>query len=114
DRDFRQIDLLLARKHQQQIERTFEAFDIDDQRGLVARALDDFGLELDDFSAHATAGPVVASPIRDEKRLRASAISKGAGGILSANAASARRAASPARTGEAWATSVISARSPLQ
>ena len=36
------------------------------------------------------------------------------GVILSANAASARRAASPARTGEASATSRISARSPLQ
>ena len=34
----REIDLLLARQRQQQVERAFEAFDIDDKRGLVAGA----------------------------------------------------------------------------
>ena len=40
DRDFREIDLLLACQHQQQIERAFEALDIDHQRRLVGGAID--------------------------------------------------------------------------
>ena len=39
DRDLGQIDLLLARERQQQIERTLETLDVDDQRRLVGRPL---------------------------------------------------------------------------
>ena len=35
DRDLRQVDLLLARQRQQQVERTFIALDIDHQRRLA-------------------------------------------------------------------------------
>ena len=35
DRDFREIDLLLARERQQKVERTFKTLDVDDERGLV-------------------------------------------------------------------------------
>jgi hypothetical protein len=36
-RDAQQIDLLVAGKRQQQVERTFEAFEIDDQLSLARR-----------------------------------------------------------------------------
>ena len=38
DRNARQIDLLVARKMQQQVERPFEAGDIDDQRRVAGDA----------------------------------------------------------------------------
>ena len=46
DRNLRQIDLLLTRQRQQQIERAFEAFDVDDQRRLVGAALGAIRLEV--------------------------------------------------------------------
>ena len=39
DRDLGEVDLLLARQRQQQIERPFEALDVDDQRRLVGGEL---------------------------------------------------------------------------
>ncbi len=41
-----EIDLLLARQRQQQIERAFEALDIDHQRRLVGAALRQLGFEF--------------------------------------------------------------------
>ena len=39
DRDLGEVDLLLAREREQEIERTLEAFDVDDQSRLVGRPL---------------------------------------------------------------------------
>ena len=39
DRNLGEIDLLLARQREQQVERAFEALDVDDQRRLVVGAL---------------------------------------------------------------------------
>ena len=79
DRNLGEVDLLLAREREQQIERTFKTFDIDNQRRLVAGAFGDFGLELDDFGGHAMAarwgeadhGRKAAAGLADDRCVRA-------------------------------------------
>ena len=84
----REIDLLLARQRQQQIERPLEALDIDDQRRLVAGALGELGFERHDVGGHDVITPGAAAS-RHQLRIRARA-------AATSKASGARRAA-PAR-----------------
>ena len=118
DRNLGEVDLLLARQRQQQIERAFEALDVDDQRRLVgARApvarvvvSNVFGVMLDLCVAlpgrrRSAASNMLRAPRRHRTR---------SGAARAASAASARCAASPASRGAAPATSRISSSLPLQ
>src|SRR5262249_44738888 len=120
DRDFRQIDLLLAGEREQEIERAFEALDIDHQCRLAAGAVGlqlrgGIGFQLDLVRAQYVALPVAsAASITAANSLRAAATSRPSTFARRASAAPARAAASPASTGAAAATARISSRLPLQ
>src|ERR1044072_3721665 len=106
DRDLRQVHLLLARERQQQIERTLEARNVDDQRLLVGGEIGrQCGFEI--ISHYALA-------IMPANSSRAALTSIGAGLRRAFSAASARRAASPLSGGTAPATARISSSVPLQ
>src|SRR5262249_36193867 len=114
DGNFGEVDLLLAREREQEVERTFEALDIDHQRRL-ARCTVRFkvGFELDVVGGHEIALRALALASIS------AAHSAAAGSSLTtrprrASAASARAAASPVSTGTADATDRISSTSPLQ
>src|SRR4029453_9880648 len=104
DRDLGEIDLLVARQRQQQVERAFEALDVDHQRRLVGGTLGEFGFELEVVRAHDTAllAPAVPASMAAKVR-RASTVSMAAGARRAASAASARRAASSASGGDSAA-----------
>ena len=55
DRDFGEIDFLLARQREQKIEWALKTLDVDDQRRLVGGAFRQIALELQIFGVHATA-----------------------------------------------------------
>src|SRR5580704_12442659 len=115
DRDFGQIDFLLARQREQEIERALKALDVDHQRRLIGGPLRQLALELEIVGVHAIASAGGQVPfMRRKNSARPAATSNGAGRRLLASAAAARRAASPASAGTAAATARISARSPLQ
>src|SRR6202035_4198552 len=54
DRNLGQIDFLLARERQQEVERTLKTLNVDHQRRLIGGALRQIALELKIFSVHAT------------------------------------------------------------
>src|SRR5580692_3135608 len=115
DGDFGQVDFLLAREREQEIERALKTLDVDDQRRLIGGSLRQLALELIIVGVHATTSAGGQVPfMRRENSARPAATSKGAAGRLVASAAAARRAASPASAGAAAATACISASSPLQ
>ena len=106
---FDEVDLLLAREREQQIERTLEALDVDDQRRLVGGELRRQSVvEMTVPSRHACIVRASlrrhALPSARRTRARAAATSKSAGVRRAASAASARRAASPASGGHCAAT----------
>src|SRR5262249_6684188 len=108
--------LLLAGEREQEIERAFEALDIDHQCRLARRPVHgNVGFELDLVGGHEIALPALApasmSPAHSA-RSAARSCSKTCPRRLSA--ASARAAASPASAGTADATARISSSSPLQ
>src|SRR5262249_55647375 len=111
--DLGEIDFLLSRERQQQVEWALKSFDVDHQRGLVAGSLRQFGFEFV-LSVHAE--PAVGSMpcISLLNWARAAPMSRAAGALRAVNAACARRAASPCRSGATAATSRISAVTPLQ
>ena len=96
DRDLREIDLLLARERQQQIERAFEALDIDDQRLLV-------GGEIGRKRSFRSSSAIMRSPSCRRIPARARATSNGAGARRRRRAPH-RRAASPRRQAAAQAS----------
>ncbi len=116
DRDFGEIDFLLAREVEQQVERTFKTFNVDDQRLLTRRSIGRCSwIEGNDFSVHArlTCGaPACASCCA--KAARACATSNGFGCRRAASAVSARSRAAPFSSGALAATSRISFILPLQ
>src|SRR5271169_985881 len=109
------IDLLLAGKRQQEIERTFKALDVDHKRRLIRRTLRELGFELHIFGDHAypCAGCQIPA-ISLWNSTRPAARSNGVGFFRAANAAADRCAASPASNGVSAATASISGISPLQ
>src|SRR6267378_789360 len=116
DRNLGEVDLLLAGEREQQIERTFEALDVDDQGALVGPELGrQIGVELHDIRRHQTLASLPATlAIMRANSARAAAKSSGAGARRAASAASARAPARPESSGAALATASISARLPLQ
>ena len=113
DRNLRQIDFLLARKHQQQVERAFEAFHIDDHGRFGGATVGaDRGVKL--LAAHDPAFRCGSSATICVNILRAASISNCSGPTRAASAASARFAASPESSGASPATAIISLMSPLQ
>src|SRR6185312_16375285 len=113
DRDFCEIDFLLAREREQQIERPFEALDVDHHGRLAAGAL--FAERRFEILRAHELGPFAGSPaIILLKSLRAASASNCSGTLRAARAAAARRAFSPVSIGACAATSCISERSPLQ
>src|ERR1051326_472451 len=110
-----QVDLLLAREDQQQVERPLEALHVDDERRLVGGALRrDFGIEAELLFAHERTASARTGAIIAAKRRRASASSISGALRRQASAADARRAAAPSSGGTASATSHISSNRPLQ
>src|SRR5262249_580149 len=116
DGNLREVDFLLAREDEQQVERSLETFHVDDERRLVGGALRrDLGIKAELFFAHerpassARTGAIMAS-----NRRRASTTSISGALRRQASAAAARRAAAPASGGAASATSYISSNRPLQ
>src|SRR6516165_9855899 len=116
DRNFGEVDFLLARQREQQIERAFEALDIDHQCRLARRPVRcEVGFELDLVGIHEIALRALAPASMSaahSARSAARSCSKTSPRRLSA--ASARAAASPASTGTADATARISSSLPLQ
>src|SRR5215468_8004293 len=112
----RQLESELARQREQQVERTFEALDIDHQCRLARRPVrGNVGFELDLVGVHEIALRALAPASMSaahSARSAARSCSKTSPRRLSA--ASARAAASPASTGTADATARISSSSPLQ
>src|SRR6516162_1639440 len=116
DRNFGEVDLLLAGEREQQVEGAFEALDIDHQCRFARRPVHcEVGFELDLVGVHEIAlralAPASMSAVHSA-RSAARSCSKTCPRRLSA--ASARAAASPASTGTADATARISSSSPLQ
>src|SRR5215212_5518330 len=114
--NFGEVHLLLTRKHQQQIERTFETFDVNDQSRLVRSPLRrQVSLEFEFVCAHDAIRAAVGRPASSvSKVFRASTGSMVLADWRAASAASARRAGSPASRGASAATSSISLMLPLQ
>src|SRR4029079_10401394 len=113
DRNLCEIHLLLARQHQQKIERSLETFDVDDQSRLIASAIDgNIGFEGNITGHHHE--DTVTSAKRAANCSRAAASSIGAGERRAARAASARRAASPESHGLSAAPPPTSFRVSLQ
>ena len=99
DGDLREVDLLLARERQQQIERALEALDVDDQRRLVGGELGrqrGFERGIVSASSDRSAGSCAASPSCAANSSRAAATSNGAG-LAPRRRAPHRRAAPPRR-----------------
>src|SRR6516164_110161 len=116
DRNFGEVDLLLAGEREQEVERAFETLDIDHQCGLARRPVrGNVGFELDLVRVHEIALRALAPASMSaahSARSAARSCSKTSPRRLSA--ASARAAASPASTGTADATARISSSLPLQ
>src|SRR6185503_2954405 len=99
DRDFGEVDLLLAGEIEKQIERSFEADDIDNQaiviaHGLRAKIVDSVG-EGNRVLGHAAA----TWPRRKSKRASSDLRSNSTTSWRNVSAASVRRRASPASSG---------------
>src|SRR5262249_53669159 len=109
-----EIDFLMACEGQQEVERSLEAFDIDDQRRLIGRAI---GRRFDErnFLRHdlAICGPA-AGDRAAKNSWGAAARSRSVGLRRAAGAAAARASASPKGGGASAATASISLGSPLQ
>src|SRR5262249_43790796 len=116
DRNLGEIDLLLAGERKQEVERTFEALNIDHQCRLARRPLHcDVGFELDLVGGHEPPPPPPARISRTAPPSPRSAESSSFGPPpRRSSAASARAAASPLSAGTADATARISSSSPLQ
>src|SRR5262249_45079238 len=104
---------LLPRERQQKVERALESLDINHERGFVAGPFRQLGFEIV-LGVHAEPAAGSMSCISLLNWSRAAAMSSAAGALRAINAASARRAASPWRSGTTAATSCISAIAPLQ
>src|SRR5262249_24482109 len=113
DRDFGQIDLLLPRERQKQVEWTLIAANVNDQRlftfGKLRRPA---RLKGQDLRRHAPAAHNRLT--RASNSAFAATRSKANGGLRHANAASARSKALPDNSGVWRATSRISSSLPLQ
>src|SRR5215813_6962690 len=116
DRNFGEVDLLLAGQREQQVEWAFEALDIDHQCRLARCPLHfDVGFELHLVGVHEIAlralAPALISAVHSA---RSAARSCSKTRPRRSSAASARAAASPPSAGTADATARISSSSPLQ
>src|SRR5262249_31492882 len=111
--DLGEIDFLLSREREQQVERALEPLNINHERGLVAGSPRQFGFEFV-LGVHAEPAAGSMPCISLLNWARAAPVSRAAGVLRAVNAACARRAASPSRSGAAAATSRISAVTPLQ
>lgn len=89
-----QVDLLLPRQREQQVERAFITLDVDHERFVLVGLLLDrpASFELQNLSGHA---PTLARPINASSSARAAARSNGCGAWRAASAASARVSALP-------------------
>src|SRR4029077_13915146 len=97
DRNLRQIDFLLTRKHQQQVEWAFEAFHIDDHgRFGCATVGADRGVKL--LAAHDPAFRCGSSATICVNILRADSISNCSGPTRAASAAPERSCPTPERS----------------
>src|SRR5262249_51445264 len=111
--DLRQVDLLLARKHQQQVEWTFKAFHVDDHGGLGGAPISpERSIKFLAAHDHALGCGPLASICANI--LRAPSVSNSSGPTRAASAASARFAAPAESSGDSLATATISLMSPLQ
>src|SRR5262249_8114701 len=113
--DLGEIDLLLAREREQEIERAFEALDVDHQGRIAARPLGrKIGFEIDLVGAHPLAlCRAAAAPMSITHSARCAATSS-LDVRRRATAAWAGAAAAPASAGTACASACISASTPLQ
>src|SRR5262249_60638309 len=106
DRNLGEIHFLLTRKHQQKIERTFEALDVDDHCRLSCAAVGaERGVEL--LVAHEAVfrcDAARSSLTICVNILRAASVSNSSGAQRAASAVCARIAASPATLGACPAT----------
>src|SRR5262249_22954693 len=114
DRDLGEIDLLMAGQRQQEVEGPLETLDVDHQRRLVGSALrGKLGLELEFVGAHEALRASAGRSSTAANMARASATSITAGVLRAANAAAARRPASPVSGAASAATACISSSRPL-
>src|SRR5215469_2748704 len=117
DRDLGNIDFLLPRQSQQQVEGSLETLHIHNEGRLVRGAISkrlriSRKLVGDHDSARESTGP---EPDRNSRNaMRAAARSVASGGLRPARAAAAGRCASPSSTGTSAATDCISSARPLQ
>ena len=97
DRDPGEVDLLGAGELEQQVERAFEAVDVDDQRGLRRPRRRPAGSRTRHrASSNQVSAPASPPAIIAENAARAPSASNGSGGLAQASARAARSAARPA------------------
>src|SRR5262249_28762741 len=116
DRDLGEVDLLVARQGEKEIERSLEPFHVDDQGRLAFGAIGhDIGGE-GRMRHHETTTCVASRSccMSAAKRARAAATAIASGCRGAASAAAARAAAAPPSSGASAATIRISSRRPLQ
>src|SRR4029450_7386279 len=117
DRDLGEVDLLLAGKREQQVERALQPLDLAHQRPLAGGKLGRqlaLGLYVVGHH-HAPRASAGCAPVSiSENVARGATTSITGGSVRAASPAPARRAAAPASTGASLATASISASSPLQ
>src|SRR5262249_57276131 len=115
DRDFGEVDFLLARERKQKIERALESLDVDHERRFLARPLGHkIALQLDVVGHEIALRAVAPALTSAANSARSAARSSLTTCPRRPSAASARAAALPVSTGTALATACISAMSPLQ